>query len=812
MKTILKLVMKNITIKPLRTAIIVLCLGAVSLAFSLYFTISTSSEELIENQVRTITGKTDIIISFQQGFDEKIELSDNADTLYVMYANVDLQLHTIENYKYVRKKQALIWGVDTEKAYDFEMLPEYETIDGNEVIITEEVAETFGYEMGDIICIPCADGTDTTLKVKSVFPCEKFLQLSPMTMIVTNEKASEISCIVDSPGTVIYVDVFDDSVITPMYEKLYNKYPDYIVSQIMGTAEVKEMILGLAGTFFLVFAVIFMMIVFIISAFSKNIASERLSVVGTIRSVGATKTGASMILYSECAIYGLLGGVLGSILFYCIKDFVLGNFFTTSLSDTVSCSVPGYISPIAICLSVALSCICSFVSILRTSKKSIKDIIFATKDTAYRPSVIMAVLGGVMFVTSIIFNVFFEEFIIKLLALIFYMCGICLIVPFSITVVSKIVIRFSKGRKFPVVRLSLIQLGTKKTLISQTIICTAVMTLTTAVYILTGSVDRLYSYAIYDCEAIIDELSEKPERYRNIVESEIIENYEFIYSREEMVNINDKKVSTIVFGYDGFNMLSGFSDVPNAIAKNEIVMDRAVMNRLGICEGDMVNITFKGDTVRPVTKEFIVKAACDSVYYDMRCIAVLLNLDTYKEIYHDYPSKLLIEAKDAAKVAELEKLLVDKQAIFKTADEYYETTRMEKSSITSILGAMLILGFALAIISAVGNHSVGYEQRKHEFAVLFSAGMSKNQLIKMLFIESVLSVTLSIVISVASMTVILNILSALLQKLDLEIPIYWDMKGIIFFIVIIAGSVILTVLSSIYTFRKMNIAEQLKQE
>lgn len=812
MKTILKLMLKNITIKPLRTAIIVVCLSAVTLTFSLYFTINVSSEELIESQVRGITGKTDIMITAQQGFDENTNFPDNMDSLYVMYTNADLQLHTPENYKYVQKKQVLLFGADTKKAYEFEILPMYEEINDDEVIITNAIADIFGYEVGDVISVPCVDGRDITVKVKSIFPCEKFLQLSPMTMILTNQKAAEISCMPGCPGTVVYGDVLDNTEITQTYQSICDKYPDYIVSQVMGTEDTKEMISGISGTFFLIFAVIFLMIIFIISAFSKNLAAERLSVIGTLRSIGGTKVYASAILYGECAVYGLIGGILGAVLFYCVKDTVLGSFFVTNISDKVSYSAPAYVVVIAIGLSVALSCICSFAAIFKATKGSIKDIIFATKDTAYRPSVIMAVFGGVLLVTAIVMNVFGEEFAGKLLSLIFYMCGICFIIPFLIAKVSKLVVRVSKGERFPVLRLSFIQLGTKKTLVTQTVICTAVMILTMAIYILTGSVNKLYSYEVYNCDAFIEGLSEKPEQYKNIVDSEKLEDYEYIYSKEEALNINNEEVSTIILGYDGFDMLNGFSKIPEEIGENEIVMDKAVMNRLDILEGDIVNITFKKDTIRPVSKEFVVKAGCDSVYYDMRCIAVLINLDTYKEIYYDYPSMLLLKVKDKAEVGLLEKLLVDKSAIFKTTAEYYEAMETEKSSITGILEAMLVLGFALAMISAVGNHSVGYEQRKHEFAVLFSSGMSKSRIIKMLFIESIVSVAVSIVVSLASITVILNILSELLEKLELKIPIYWNVTGIVLFIVIIAGAVILTVLGSVCTFRKMNVAEQLKQE
>lgn len=67
------------------------------------------------------------------------------------------------------------------------------------------------------------------------------------------------------------------------------------------------------------------MIFFIISAFAKNIASERLSVIGTLRSIGAEKRKASVTLLIECAFYGLFGGILGMLLFYALKDTLLGN-------------------------------------------------------------------------------------------------------------------------------------------------------------------------------------------------------------------------------------------------------------------------------------------------------------------------------------------------------------------------------------------------------------------------------------------------------------------------------------------------------
>ena len=83
MRLILKYILRNIMIKPLRTAVIILCLTAVSLTFSLCITINIASEKAMEELIRSGTGKTDIMLSAEKGFDVIPDLSTLVRSTFV---------------------------------------------------------------------------------------------------------------------------------------------------------------------------------------------------------------------------------------------------------------------------------------------------------------------------------------------------------------------------------------------------------------------------------------------------------------------------------------------------------------------------------------------------------------------------------------------------------------------------------------------------------------------------------------------------------------------------------------------------------
>ncbi len=546
------------------------------------------------------------------------------------------------------------------------------------------------------------------------------------------------------------------------------------------------------------------MILFIITAFAKNIAAERLSVIGTLRSIGAEKKTAALTLLAECAVYGLLGGILGTVLFYALKDMLVGNMLPSVNGLGGSVFVPFYIPLTGLLLSAVISCTVSLSTIIRTSKTPIRDIIFGGKDSIYRPKTAAAVIGSILVICALILYFSLTGFIACIAGLAAFVIGLCLIVPKFLSKVSSLAAKHTNGGSMPVLRLAVIQSGTKKTAVTGTVICTSVMLLTSSLYILSRSVDKLYSVRNYSCDAIIRELSERAERYDTIT----ADSREFIYNTEETTSINGRNVTVNIFGYDGFEMFSGLRDLPENLAENEITLDKLMMKRLGINEGDKVTLTLKSNTLRPETLILTAVSGIDSVYSDQRCNAAVVSLETYKSVYHDYPSALLVKGDTEL----MRRQLIDNNAEFQSAEEYYAAADEDSKSITGLLNMLAVMGVLLAVVSVSGEQMIGFTQRRHELAVLRSQGMSIGQLSKMLLIETALTVTVPILIFVVSGHTVVLFITKTLGSLEMNIPIICDKTRLAVFIAVMSAAVMTTVLMPICSIKKMNVAAELKQE
>lgn len=328
--------------------------------------------------------------------------------------------------------------------------------------------------------------------------------------------------------------------------------------------------------------------------------------------------------------------------------------------------------------------------------------------------------------------------------------------------------------------------------------------MTASLYILSRSAEKLYSVRNYDCDAIITELSERSEYY-DIITSD---NREFIYNTAETTELNGRTANISIFGYDGFEMFTGFQDLPEKLGENEIALDRQMMKRLDIHEGDSVEITLKRDTVRPVTLHLTAVSGINSIYFDQQCNAAVICLDTYKSVYHDYPSMLLVKGDTEL----MQKQLIDQSAEFQTTEEYYARTDEDSESITGLLDALAVIGVLLAVISVSGQQMIGFEQRRHELAVLRSQGMSISQLSKMLLYETALTAFLPVIIYLCTGRFMIQMIEQSLSSLDIGIPISYEHSEIALFLAIMTAAVILTVLIPIFSLKRMNTAEQLKCE
>ena len=799
MKYILKYCIRNICENKLRTSIIVICISAVTFVMSVCMLISFSANGIIENQMRKTTGNADISITFKND-NHSFVPPENTDVLYINMSSVDMGFHNIENYNYAECKSVRILGLETNSACEFGLLEKTADIMNNEAIISSAVSSVFGYEKGDIINVPCSDGTEASLTVKDIILCEKMLSIMPMSVIVTPETAEIIS---GRGYNIANIDVIDNKKTTEIYNLLKQKYPENEIQQLMGSSEISEIIKGTAIVFYLILIIVLLMTFFILRGFSKNIIAERMSVIGTFRSIGTPKSKAAGILLLENGIYGVSGGIIGLLLFFVLCDTVIGSFLSFSV-QSAKCSIPFFAPLSAFATAFIIPVLCSASAVISTAKTPVRDLIFGKKDTAYTPSFVIAFAGLSMLILSAFLSVS-DMVVFKILSLVLSVTGLCLFLPFLLFLFSKVASHFS-GKTFPILRLSLIGLGTKKLLVSATIMLSAAFLLTSAVLVLTDSVKKIYSAEIYNCDIIISGLSERTEKYYDVIRNNDITDYEFIFSKEENIDIDGNTISANIISDGNFSMLGGIENDEKKPSQNEIILDKTIMKKLGIKAGDSICVIFRNDTIRPVNAELTALDGCDSVYFDQRCNTVIINPELYKSIYKDYPSMLLLNTENDSIY------LADKSAEIKTYEEYCSDIKAEENSVMDIMGAVIVLGITLSVISSWGNLSVSLLQRKHEFAVLYSSGMSRKILVKLIITEMLCSALVSAFISAVFCPYITKITADILSFYDFTIPIKSDFILLGAFTLGLTAVILTAAFIQSRTVRKMNIAEQLKYE
>ena len=143
--------------------------------------------------------------------------------------------------------------------------------------------------------------------------------MTPTAILVTPELCREIGGLDDNTYSFGYVDVVPDELTAQTIEDIQNKYPDCLASGTT-SVDIEDAMGGMLNIYYLIFAVVFLMVCFIVVSMSRHIVNERMSVIGMLRSIGGSVAGTGMILMAESAFYGLCGGVLGCLVYLPLKN------------------------------------------------------------------------------------------------------------------------------------------------------------------------------------------------------------------------------------------------------------------------------------------------------------------------------------------------------------------------------------------------------------------------------------------------------------------------------------------------------------
>lgn len=820
MKIIIKHILRNIWSKKGRSILIILALIIASSTFILNLTLPNEIIFKIEETFRKIYGNSDIEISSN---------IDNTSIENINFGNEDIRYTTLSRLDGTDNdgNALVLLGSDINTAKKMKLVSgDVPDLKLNEAVISKKYEED--YKEGDIISFYY---NENSYDIKIIKIVEKkginAIEINDTPIFYANiETLNNINNNEEISNSVVYLDIKDNNKIDSYIDYLKENNKDYTIRKVLDTDSLKEQTIYITSIMTIIFVMSTSMIFFVTNSLNKIIIDERMPVIGTFRSIGATKSKMNLILILENAIYGLIGGTIGSYLGYLINSSVSTLFITVSGTElsTRASNISLSTFLIGILFAIILEILMTISSIVKANKKEIKNIIFDVQSTRYILKKINIIIGTFFLLGAIIINNLNikSQIIPTIIAMLLMIIGIANLIPVFIKLFS-----ISLSKIFNLLGLRKMSIASKNIGYNKIIISSARMIVIATLLIipilnLSKVISHTYEsfkYMYEDvCDIIVYNTSKEYENYDMLLENDEIVNIDFLYhySDDNVTYNNGKKFNYIPLFVGRDNTRMDIKELDYKIKNlkyNEILFDEKLLENNNLKVGDTIKIKFD---ILNKELEYKIVGTVNSVNFTTARNIIVINLDNYLENIRKIPSQFELKAKDGIDLKELKKKikaeLKEPFIMIKTFDEFIGEQEESTSGIINLVYVIEGLAIFLAFIGIVNNQIIGFIQRRKELAVLNSTCMSKGQLMKMLFTETLLVNIISCLIGLVISFLLTDIIDSFLQGMSLYLEMVFDLENALKFIFIIIIVLLFTLIVPLRRLRKMNIVNEIKYE
>ena len=564
-------------------------------------------------------------------------------------------------------------------------------------------------------------------------------------------------------------------------------------------------------------------IFFVLNSIVKIIMEERIPIVGSFRSVGATNLKMNLLLVCEMGTYGLIGGLAGS----CLSASLLGNVFgmvaqlQAALGVYEGTNTPLVMIIITTIMMILFQVILSISEILSFNSMTIKECMFNSKQRRFKRNTIKLFIGIVALVITIYSSMLAYQlsYTFGLIAIISTFTAVTFLLPYITYIAEKIFKRESN----PLLTMAFNTINANKLQVSTNVIICILITISISL--------------ISILSAYITENNKK----LNYVKSDIYVESNLTNIQNEIMAIDN--VSTISSLFTTYSDLSNLKLANNSISlfdivysdnvehleescgavktdfnkwknlkNNEIIIDEYYIKKFNLKIGDIVKISF-GES----TKHFDYSGDID-----LKIVGIsntnILTQETAMKIASPSSQELFINLKDTSKsedtVKEIKKLISEMDDKVQTKEEYIKATKTANKLIISGVFTIIGLIVAVGLVGIVNNQTVALIERSKELAILYSTCMSRKQLCSMILREIGISYIISAIFSICFGYLLAKILKYTFDTLTDGFVIQVEFNLLWIFILLIFIAIIMSVIYLVIKkkIKHMNIVEELKYE
>ncbi|GGP16364.1 ABC transporter permease [Oceanobacillus neutriphilus] len=836
MRSVIKHIMINLFEKKFRTLIVLLTV----LLTTLVVFIGLSLNEIINNTYTSMLkgayGDTNIIVS-KSDEEPLYEKGDLVTTNVSIENRNDMLVAQGETRLMNEDVNVTLIGMNILKAEESGLVEkitqrEEGKLEKDMAVISNHAASEYGLDIGDKISVEAGEDTyeyeiGIIGKERGIF----FSELDTITLAVTEAQVNTIFDTKDKVNT-SYLSVPENKVSASM-EALKEQNPDFQIQNQSTAASTRDEA-TFETTMLLAIITIVMISSYIIISLAKLIAVERMPVIGTFRSIGASKKLTNFILTLEFLFYGLIGSIIGLALGMAILPYVadvFNEYKELGVETEVNYNMV-YLS-IAFLFGTLFPPIISYFQIIRMNKKPLKEIILNTAHTAQKRSAVPFIMGILLLIGA--FGLYYinrtDDLLISILSILCLFISIVLLMPGFLNAVSA-------GLNFTFNRigsgellLGVKNLGNNKMASNNSNMIIVVFLLLMLVGMIASGIDQyLNKSLIRDYDIAITEIQDDPENFEDVQEIDSVSDTYTQYVDTAEVEIDGQGETLGVLGIDNLesfdSFFSGITFLDDAkeqlnSAEDGIVLDEYQLERFGLQLGDKIELQPLDANYEPLEGEdstvtATVVGSMESLGFSQNRATALINLSFFKKDFEDTLGQINIKAAPGADLEKVKKEINDHYSnADMTVNTFDEILQTQKSTIdTLILGMTIIvlLGLLIGVLGISNNLLVSFIQRKKEYAVLYSVCMSRGQLVKVLLVETILTFIAVTVAGFAGSLAMNVIMAKLLYAIGLRIDFQFNTGLFLILSVVVLVLLLLSNLSIIRKIYRMNIVESLRFE
>ena len=818
MNIVLKHTLKNIFCKPLRTFVVTFSIFLCALCALMCFDLVGEMKEQINGLYSELFGSADIL------FYDELEREADMPECSVLPVKMDLTYFYSDvegEYNYVHADGASIYSFEFMTAEYMDIYTD--VIPGNgEAVISYKLADKYGYSIGDTVEVKDRNNDKHQLTVAGILPNDQNnFFCSGCTLIVNDATISELSGGVDLGYSISFIDVTDDSRIDEMQTYLEDHFPGAEIENITNNEEMNEMMDQVTAVLILVFAITLLLVVFVTISICEKIISERMTVIGTLRSLGMNNLRTAGILLLENVFYGLIGSLPAVLVYTLIREPLLSGMFnaTDSEGNTIATSV----HPLSMLVvfgvvagCILAECLLPLKAVITAMRTPIRDIIFDNRDTAYVLKRRSVVTGCIFLAASVTLWMFHDNIYCMVAFVVTTVLALALLMPVILILISKVLQKlFAKTDNMPW-ELASREMSARKSTIGSGVLCaTSAAICITLISVAAGAMNTFVMPEVgWDAQISIS----FDKDYLKYVETlDGVTDHEYWYSSCVEVGVNGKvSQSTELVGMadGGFRMTHDFSGLPSSIEDGYMAVDSVYARKHNVKVGDTITITVDPKGVFPVEREFTVCTIFDVTGGYLNETEFVISLDDYIRLYGDTPSYLYVQCDNPEEIVATVRKYSNMYSGYNTMtrEEYIAMESEDTSPLVIGMAVIIAIGVGMTCIGTASNQVIGFEGRKRECAVMLSTSVNKRKLSGVLLKEVLLASFFSSVLGTVAGVALVNAIMALFEEMGDPMMVSVSPVLNILFMLGLALVFTLTVLFPIGTLRKMNISEQLKYE